>query len=324
MLAGTLAAAAPAAHAARTGEWNRGDQRDVVERGLMAPAADGRFHGDRPLTAAGMQRALTGIALRRGVAAVVVPPGTLTVERFHALLVRQLGLADVAARFRSEAARAGVRPPRRFGNEVVARLLSLRYNHPARGDRRELYPWDQITRAEAAYTLARADRLDGGEEGNARGLAETFRLPRYSPRQRAALRVAVARIGMPYVWGGETDGRSTRYGPQAHGGYDCSGFVWRVFKLSGHPAGRRIGGRTAAQMAGEIPRAARVAGDAVRPADLVFFGRAGFRSRATEHSITHVGIALSPEFMIHSSSQGVYVSPLGERMRSLSWARRLL
>ena len=318
------AAVPPTASGERAGTWNRADRRAVVKDGLLASAADGRFHGERPLTAAAMQHALSAIAMKRLVVPVTVPAKRITVEGFHALLVRQLGLADVAALFRKEAGRAGLRPPARFGSEVVVRLLSLRYNHPAREDRLELFPWDPISRAEAAYSLARVARLHVGEESYLREIAARFVLPAYSLRQRASLRVAVAKIGMPYVWGGETDDRSTRYGPQAHGGYDCSGFVWRVFKLSGHAAGRRIAGRTAAQMAGEIPRARRVADDSLRPTDLVFFGPARFRSRATEASITHVGIALSPDFMIHSSSQGVYVSPLNERMRSFSWARRVL
>ena len=126
--------------------------------------------------------------------------------------------------------------------------------------------------------------------------------------------------------GGESDARSSRYGPQAHGGYDCSGLVWRVFKLSGHPAGRRIRGRTAAQQAGEVRRSRRVPFEAVQPADLLFFGPARFGDRATERGVNHMGIALSGDFMIHSSAQGVFVSPLFEdwRRQGFSWARRVL
>jgi cell wall-associated NlpC family hydrolase len=127
----------------------------------------------------------------------------------------------------------------------------------------------------------------------------------------------VSKIGMPYVWGGESDTTSSRFGPQAHGGYDCSGFVWRVFKLSGDPAGARIGGRTAAAMAREIPRKKRVSFKSIEPADLLFFYPPG---------IGHVGIAMSRDFMIHSSSQGVYVAPLFESWRrgDFAWARRVL
>jgi cell wall-associated NlpC family hydrolase len=153
-----------------------------------------------------------------------------------------------------------------------------------------------------------------------------FQLPDYTPAQRAALRIAIAKVGMPYVWGGETDGVSSAYGYQAHGGYDCSGLVWRVFKLSGDPAGTRIGGRTAAQMAGEIPRSQRIRLADVRPGDLLFFGSAGFRSRATEASIVHVGIAISPHWMINSSSQGVALASLDDSWHrdEFAWARRVL
>jgi cell wall-associated NlpC family hydrolase len=232
--------------------------------------------------------------------------------------VRQLGLSDVARAVQGEAARAGLRPPGRFGTEVVARQLGLRFDHPSPDDRLELYPTDAITRAEAAYSFTRVMANPSGVPYYARETLGRFALPRYTADQRRALRTAVSKIGMPYVWGGETDSASgSRYGPQAHGGYDCSGFVWRVFKLSGDPAGARIGGRTAAQMAREIPKRSRIRFKSIRPGDLLFFNPPG---------ITHVGIALSRDFMIHSSSQGVYVAPLYESWRrdGFAWARRVL
>jgi cell wall-associated NlpC family hydrolase len=79
-------------------------------------------------------------------------------------------------------------------------------------------------------------------------------------------------------------------------------------------------------MAGEIAKRQRIRLGAVRPGDLLFFGRAGFKSRATERSIVHVGIALSPHWMIHSSGQGVYVSSLDDPWRrdEFAWGRRVL
>jgi cell wall-associated NlpC family hydrolase len=70
-------------------------------------------------------------------------------------------------------------------------------------------------------------------------------------------------------------------------------------------------------MAKEIPKRARIRFAAIQPADLLFFGPPG---------ISHVGIALSKDFMIHSSSQGVYVGPLFESWRraEFAWARRVL
>jgi cell wall-associated NlpC family hydrolase len=150
-----------------------------------------------------------------------------------------------------------------------------------------------------------------------------FQLPAMTANQTQALRVAVSRIGYPYVYAGTTDDTSDGL---AHGGFDCSGFVWRVFKVSGLPWGRAIGGRTAAQMAGEIPRSQRLRASRLAPGDLVFFGSAHFTSPATEQDIDHAGIYLGDNWVIHSSSQGVYVLPLkGSWLGdSFAWGRRVI
>jgi cell wall-associated NlpC family hydrolase len=313
-----LLLAAPAA--AATGDWNRRDQRAVVQAGMMAPLDDGDFHGERALAGGQLQGALHALADRLAVARVAAPTGPVSVAGFDRLLVAQLGLADVAAAVQSQARNAGLTPPARFGTEVVARLLGLRYNHPASDERDELYPWEAITRAEAAHSLARVLGFEGWETQSVRDALARFALPRYGPRTLSALRIAVQRIGMPYIWGGVLDRTG---GWQAHGGYDCSGFAWRVFKLTGIA---RIGGRTAAQQAAEIPRSRRLALSQVRPGDLLFFGPGRIWQKATEKRIVHEGIALSGDWMIHSSGQGVYVSPLfdGWRAREFSWARRVL
>ncbi len=80
-----------------------------------------------------------------------------------------------------------------------------------------------------------------------------------------------SKIGMPYVWGGTTD--NTADGLE-HGGYDCSGFAWRVYKVSGLSWGKSILGRTAAQQAGEISKSSRIHLEDVQPGDLLFFGSA--------------------------------------------------
>jgi cell wall-associated NlpC family hydrolase len=284
----------------------------------VLPKLPGGFHGGDHLSAGQFAHALSAIARRTGAQPVSVPAGArITVASFHRLVVKQLGLADVARSVQQQAAGAGLEPPKRFGTEVVARQLGLRYDHPSQDDRLELYPTDAITRAEAAYSFAQILRNPTGGPYYAREVLGRFSLPRYSDAQRRILRIAVSKIGMPYVWGGESDTTSSRYGPQAHGGYDCSGFVWRVFKLSGDPAGASIGGRTAAAMAREFPKSKRVRFKDIRPADLLFFYPPG---------IGHVGIAMSRDFMIHSSGQGVTVEPLFESWRqgSFAWARHVL
>jgi cell wall-associated NlpC family hydrolase len=316
--AAVLVVASPAA--AATGTWDRRDQHAAVEAGLMAPLDDGQFHGERPVAGTQLPGALHALADRLGVARIPVPTGRVSLAGFDRLVVTQLGLADVAQAVQAQARTAGLAPPPRFGTEVVARLLGLRVNQPVSRERLELYPWDPITRADAAYSLARVLAFAGGETQAVRDVLARFVLPRYGPRTRRALRIAVQRIGMPYVWGGVLDRTG---GWQAHGGYDCSGFAWRVFKLTGLA---RIGGRTAAQQAAEIPRSRRLSLAEVHPGDLLFFGPGRIWQKVTEKRIVHEGIALSTEWMIHSSSQGVFVSPLFDtwRAREFSWARRVL
>jgi cell wall-associated NlpC family hydrolase len=314
--------AAAAKHTAAN--WDLPAQQLVMKAGLMSESASGGFAGASPLTAQAASQAMAALSARTDAAPVGVQSGArITVTGFDALMVSQLGLGAVAAHVERAAKAAGLKPPGYFGTEVIARYLGLRYNHPAGEDSLELYPADQITRAEAAHSLAAALEAGEREAPSARETFETFSLPRYSAAQLEVLRVAVSKIGMPYVWGGTTDG--TEDGLE-HGGYDCSGFAWRVYKVSGLAWGASILGRTAAEQAGEVPKSARVALSAVQPADLLFFGTARFGSKATEANVTHEGIALSSEWAIHSSSQGVYVLPLdsGWLASSFAWARRVL
>ncbi len=323
------AAAVPApAGAATPSNWNTDQQREVVEAGLLPRLDDGRFHGERPLTGAQLGAALGALAAESGVPAVAgSSAATVSVTAFDERLVTQLGLADVAAHVQSVARGAGLQP---------AEELRHRGRHPLPGP--ALQPPGARTtrssstrgsRSRAPRPRTRSPRCSTAATGRSRTPARSsprFSLPAYGADARRALRVAVSKIGMPYVWGGETDAVSSTFGYQAHGGYDCSGFVWRVFKLTGQPAGARIGGRTAAQMAGEIRKAQRLHLEEVRAGDLIFFGRAKFSSKATERGVDHVGIALSEHWMIHSSSQGVYVSSLDDEWRRdrFTWARRVL
>lgn len=295
------------------GTWDTAQQRAVVRAGLMAKLSDGRFTGEQPLTGAQFSDILLQLGLRLGAPTVVPSGGSVafvSVADFDRLLIRQLGLGDVASAVRREAARAGLSPPYRFGSEVVARYLGLRFDHPyPAGEKLELSPTEPITRAEAAWSLAHVLSWSGWEAQGARAAFAGFSLPDYTPAQRAALRIAVAKIGMPYIWGGETDGVS--YG-QDHGGYDCSGFVWRVFKLTGLVSS--ITGRTADQMAREIPKSERLDWDELRPGDLMFFDRPA----------SHVAIVLGNGWLINSSSEGVYLQPMEGRRSRFSWGRRLL
>ena len=318
--------------------WDASQQRIVVKAGLMSAPAPGGFSGAAPLSGAALRQALEALAAHTTTneepaegeappAPVPVPAvsstATVSLTRFDALLVQTLGLSSTASHVQQVAAAAGLRPPSYFGTEVVARYLGLRYDHPAGEDSLELYPWNAITRAEAAHSFAVVLEQGGWAVQGARETLEAFSLPHYSAAQLQVLRIAASKIGMPYVWGGTTDG--TEDGLE-HGGYDCSGFAWRVYKVSGLSWGTKILGRTAAEQAGEIPKSSRVHLSQVKPADLLFFGSAHFNSKATEANVIHEGIALSGEWAIHSSGQGVYVLPLdsGWLAQQFTWARQVL
>ena len=157
--------------------------------------------------------------------------------------------------------------------------------------------------------------------------AAEFELPVYTPWQRKVLQTAVNLIGYPYVWGGTSGGRQTVVGVTSRGGFDCSGFVWRVYKLQAYPGGAAlratIRGRTAAQMAGEVPKSKRIAFAALEPGDLLFFGQGGRHARAA--AIDHAGIYLGSGWMINSSRYGVALAPLQNWYADrFAWGRRPL
>jgi cell wall-associated NlpC family hydrolase len=350
-------AACPARAAARAGSWDAAQQRQVVSVQLMQDIGSS-FDGAATLSAAQANSAMAALAARLSEAAEPLPggpeassgesppgeapaPGTptaapvtqtpavetsqnpVTVVTFDRMLVTQLGLSETADHVQGTAAAAGLRPPSYFGSEVVARYLELQYEHPVGSQRLDLFPTQPITRADAAWALAAVLHLSSWSISSARQELAGFALPQISSAQLQALQIAVSRIGYPYVWGGTTD--TTADGLE-HGGFDCSGFAWRVFKVSGLPWGKRIGGRTAAEQAGEIPRSQRLRAAQLQPGDLLFFGSAHFTSRATEANVIHEGIYLGDNWVIHSSGQGVYVLPLeGSWLgSSFAWGRRVI
>lgn len=244
-----------------------------------------------------------------------------------AQLVDGVGLDAAATAFARGARAAGLDVPARFGTEVVARLLGLRIDHPASEDSLELLPNDPATRAEAAYSAAQLLHSSGWLVPVVQGLSDTFSLPQYSTWQRRILDTAVARIGMPYVWGGTNDGPEVDFGVAARGGYDCSGFVWRVYKLTPYPnegdLASTLRGRTTYVMSGEVPHSELISFDHLQPADVLFFGPRGPRSSPSQ--VDHMAIYLGNGWFIQSSDYGVAVAQLaGYYRHEFAWARRPL
>ena len=315
-----LGLAAPAGAAS----WAQPQIRVVVAHGLMGPSV-AAFRPDRPLT-----RRHLGVALAAytGEAQVVVDPERPVVMwELQRALGRAAGLGPWAVRVRAKARAAGLEPKPYFGAEVVARLLYLRFNHPAARDFRELRPRDVATRAEAAYSFARLLGTSDWTKQSAAATADTLAFPALTAWQRRVLRRAVSFVGYPYVWGGTSEARQTLFGVTSRGGFDCSGFVWRVYKtqpFTGAPQLQTVlRGRTTYQMSGEFPRTARIRRAGLRSGDLVFFGTRGPSSRPSE--VTHMGIYAGNGWFVHSSGQGTTMTTLsGWYAERFAWGRRPL
>jgi cell wall-associated NlpC family hydrolase len=319
-----MLAPAPAEAAKPARSWAQPEIRLVVSRGLMAESV-ATFQPNAPLTQTALSELVSGLTADEPQAVAGRSSAQVTIAQLDAQLVRALGLGDEASSFFRAAATAGTRPPARFGTEVVARLLGLRKNHLAPHDDLERLPSDPATRAEAAYSAAQILRFSGWELQQVEQSAAAFELPELTPWQRRILTTAFGRIGFPYVWGGESDTRQSPFGPQASGGFDCSGFAWRVFKLQTYPGGaplaQTLRGRTAAAMAGEVGPRRRISFARLAPADLVFFADGGPRAKPT--AVDHMGINVGNGWMINSSRYGVALAPLdGWYARRFAWGRR--
>jgi cell wall-associated NlpC family hydrolase len=320
----TLLAWSPVAAASPAPSWAQAELKAVVAAGLMAKEA--AAHPNDPLTRAELETLTAGL-LHVPPATSSAPTTTVTISGLDARLVTTVGLGDTAKLFQQNARTAGIAPPARFGTETVARLLGLRTNHPATLDKLELSPSEPATHAEAAYSAARILQFGDRDVPGAEELAPTFTLPVLTTWQKQVLTTAVKFIGYPYVWGGESETTVSPYGPQVHGGFDCSGFVWRVYKLQAYPNEGRLAdmlqGRTTYAMSGEVPKAKRVGLEKLQPADVIFFGAAGPRSKPAQ--VNHMGIYIGNGWFIHSSGFGVAIAPLtGWYAQRFAWGRRPL
>ena len=319
----------PASAAATpTTSWAQAELKTVVAAGLMAKEAAARPQD--PLTRSQLETIAAGLTHTDPL----VPANAnakVTMAALDSKLVAALALADTAKLFTQGARAAGLTPPSRFGTEVTARLLGLRTNHPAALDSLELSPGEPATHAEAAFSTARILRF-GGEFDSLplQDLAATFSLPALTPWQKQILNTAVKFIGYPYVWGGESETAQTTaspLGPQVHGGFDCSGFVWRVYRVQQYanaPAlAATLQGRTTYAMSGEVPASKRVPLAKLQPADVIFFGAKGPKSKPAQ--VDHMGIYLGNGWFIHSSGYGVAVTTIsGWYAKRFAWGRRPL
>jgi prepilin-type processing-associated H-X9-DG protein len=256
-------------------------------------------------------------APKRALYRAVAPEQAVSIKQLDAALVGYLGLGDAARAIQATLKQAGLDPPASTGSEAVARMLELRLNHPAGQDDLELRPYQVATRAEAAWSFAQMLRIDSSATDRVRSAAESFTLPAVTSWQRKLLTTAIHYVGYPYVWGGTSPAS----------GFDCSGFVWRVVKLTPYAGEGQLAnvlrGRTTYQMSGEVPHGKLLAATALQPADVMFFGAHGRRSKPSE--VDHTALYLGNGWFVQSSGEGVTLLPFdGWYTRSFAWARRPL
>ena len=300
--------------------WAAAEIRTVVARGALADSL-ATFRPADPLTRRELYEALTTLGLR--TPAPTEPDRLVALTELDAKLVAALGLADAARAIRLAARDAGLLPTSYVGTETAARVLGLRVNHPQGEEYLELGPSEPATRAEAAYSLARALTVTAAQKNDLLALAKTLAIPQLTPAEQLVLSRALRFVGYPYVWAGSSERAQDLYTGIAPGGFDCSGLVWRVYKVPFAELpllGAAIKGRTTFSMAAERPRADRLPLSAVQPGDLLFFGDRGPAS--TPQEIGHMGIAVAPGWFVHSSGNGVTLQPFrGWYGARFAWAR---
>ena len=325
--------ALPSAATAADRSWAEPQIETVVEAGLLADSAEA-FKPQKPLTQRALGAALETLSVTPLQPVVyrypvVVPGRAVTIRELDAALVGFLGLGDSARLVAGALRDAGLAPKAGAGTETVARLLGLRFNHPAADDSLELGLNDVATRAEAAYSLARVLALSGAEQERARAATEQLVLPVLAGTQQRLLRRAVSFVGSPYVWGGTSEAPQQLWdGKQLPGGFDCSGLVWRVFKLEPFAGASALAsvlrGRSTYEMSGEVPPAQRIKRlENLQPGDVIFQGANGLKSKPAQ--VDHAGIYLGGGWFIHASGNGTTLHPLvGWYRDRFAWARRPL
>jgi cell wall-associated NlpC family hydrolase len=312
-----------AAKPASASSWAAPEIATVVSDGLMAPSTE-TFRPSDPLT----EGAFSDVLASFGVTLTVTDPTEpVSMRELDARLVTASGLRPEARAIRAAALEAGLAPTQYLGTETVARMLGLRVNHPRAQELLELELSQPATRAEAAYSIARLLTISEPELDSVRQETDAFQLPFLSSWQQAVLRRALRLVGAPYVWAGSSERTQQLYDGTMPGGFDCSGLVWRVYKLqpyAGAPAlAGVLKGRTTYAMSGEVPRSRRIPFGALEPADVVFFGARGPSSKPAQ--VNHMGIYLGNGWFVHSSDRGVTLQPLtGWYETQFAWARRPL
>jgi cell wall-associated NlpC family hydrolase len=229
------------------------------------------------------------------------------------------------------------RRPEGFAALALAQKLGLHYNHPTGREERELLPRTRVRRADAAHALYRAHRVKVAQSWRLQDAARYREvvLPAMGDARQTATEFALSYVGWPYVYAGEWYRRSPSgycCGPQAQGGYDCSGFVWWVLRAPGDGwdntgvrpyRGWSLPQRSSSEMA-RVTRN-RLRWRETRPMDVMFFdpsGGTGWRG------VSHASLYLGNGWIVDSSNgqDGVTIvwGADGWHRESFVWARKVI
>ncbi|MDQ3915510.1 MAG: C40 family peptidase [Actinomycetota bacterium] len=308
-------------------EWVVPAARYLVSQGAL-DAAD--FRANRPMRRGDFKKLMA----RTFGGGFTRTRGYVTAAEVSAALVRALGKGPIASRLRNVQSPDGWQPDvdRWFGSEIVSREMGLRRDRATTEEARETSAGEPMSQADVVYAVWKAKTAPS--TWNADALAG-FALTSYGPVRRRVVDFALSLVGTPYVWGGEWVKKTPAgypYGAQAHGGVDCSGFVWYVLreKATGWAPNRPYRGwsfpeRSSAQMAAATKD--RLGYKRLLPGDVVFFAPGGRKAKAS--AVYHAGMYLGRGWIIHSSGSRAGVSlasiaPGSYWHDQIAWGRRVI
>ncbi|HEV2756285.1 MAG TPA: C40 family peptidase [Actinomycetota bacterium] len=326
-LLASLAGSSAQASLKKAPDWVLPAARYLVAQGAL-DAAD--FKPNEPLRRSAFKK-MMGRTFGGGFTRT---KGHVTAAEVSAALVRALGKAPIAASLRDVRSPDGWRPQvdRWFGSEIVSREMGLRRDRGTSEEAREASAGEAMSQADVAYAIWKAKTSPSTWNADA---LSGFSLPSYGAVRREVVDFALSLVGTPYVWGGEWTKKTPSgypYGAQAHGGVDCSGFVWYVLreKASGWAPRRPYRGwsfpeRSSSDMAAATKD--RLAYRQLLPGDVVFFAPGGRKAKAS--SVYHAGLYLGRGWIIHSSGSRAGVSiasiaPGSYWHDQLAWGRRVI
>ena len=258
-----------------------------------------------------------------------IPAGQpVTLGDVNRAFVSAAGLDATAARAEQLITQTGYVARPGVGYEIVARLLRLRTNLDQTEDAKEHAWYEQASRGDAIWSAAQVLKWGGWEKQDAIDTVELLALlPTTSGPQHDAIQRGFDFIGMPYIWGGTSEKPQILFGRNTAGGFDCSGFVWRVMALdptSPATVAKALGGRTTFEMAAKTPAEQRLTAELIGPTDVLLFGTGGVN--AASSSVGHTGMAISSQLFIQSSGQGIALArwDTGYYKDRLAFGKRVL